>query len=125
MRVSVSGALSDFRAVLNGAPQGSILGPILFFVYVNHIVSGVRCSWKAFADDLKLYLSYPRDPGGVQQGVSLLQRDLDRVALVASSWNFSLNGAKCVIMRFHGGNIDWDSLDVDTEYSLGERDFDL
>jgi hypothetical protein len=51
---------------------------------VKHIVSGVGCSWNAFADDFKLYLSYPRDPGGVQQGMSLLQRDLDRVVEVAS-----------------------------------------
>jgi hypothetical protein len=45
---------------------------------------------------------------------------LDRVAEVASSWNLSLNGTKCVVMRLHRGYIDWNILDdIDTEYSLG------
>ena len=58
MSVSVSGRLSSPVDVTSGVPQGSVLGPLLFLIYINHISSGLACRFKAFADDYKLYLGY-------------------------------------------------------------------
>jgi hypothetical protein len=120
MIVSCGGALSSPRAVLSGVPQGSVLGPVLFLVYVNHISSTVSCKFKAFADDYKLYLQYSRrDLDEVALAVSSLQRDLDAVQQMASSWNLNLNPDKCVVMRFNRGKFDWSTLEHAAHYSLG------
>ena len=55
-QVIVSGKSSSQHPVSSGVPQGSVLGPILFLVYINHITHSLTCSYKIFADDLKLYL---------------------------------------------------------------------
>ena len=101
MSVSVSGVLSTERRVTSGVPQGSVLGPILFLVYVNYITKNVRSQWKAFADDYKVYVCYPRgehsNSGDERQA---LQRDIDSISNVSKSWNLSLNPLKCYAMRF-------------------------
>ena len=60
LKVRVAGMLSDAVAVASGV-QGSVLGPLLFLIYVNHIVDGLRTKSMIFADDLKIYLSYGSD----------------------------------------------------------------
>ena len=50
-RVSVNGALSDITDVTSGVPQGSVLGPILFLLYINDINENVQSSIRFFADD--------------------------------------------------------------------------
>ena len=81
MCVRVAGETSDPKAVPSGVPQGSVLGPVLFLIYVNCIASSLGCCWKAFADDFKLYFSFPRDSCiSVFQGMMIqLQQDLDMV----------------------------------------------
>ena len=86
MQVRVACELSSHRYVVSGVPQGSVLGPILFLIYVNSITSSVKCKWKAFADDFKLYMSFPHDSclSGLQ-GIMQMQRDLDSVCSLAKS----------------------------------------
>ena len=79
-------------------PQGSVLGPLLFLIYVNSLGSGFNCEWFAFADDLKLYVSYPRDNDSVAN--SQLQEDLNLLVERSRSWNLRLNPSKCVVIRF-------------------------
>ena len=50
-RVSVNGALSDITDVTSGVPQGSVLGPILFLLYINDINENIQSSIRLFADD--------------------------------------------------------------------------
>ena len=60
MQVMVSGATSRTRVVTSGVPQGSVLGLVLFLVYINHVTSRMVSCYKAFADDYKFYLCYKR-----------------------------------------------------------------
>ena len=55
MRIRVRGEYSEWVDVISGVPQWSVLGPILFLIYVNDIPEIVNCSIKMFADDTKLF----------------------------------------------------------------------
>jgi hypothetical protein len=82
MSVSVKGEISSPHSVASGVPQGSVLGPILFLVFVNHIASNLVCQYKIFADDLKIYMkirhdspsNYAHDSQVCQGEVNMLQR---------------------------------------------------
>ena len=54
-RVVVDGEVSSWKSVLSGVPQGSVLGPILFLLYINYLEEGVTGSILKFADDTKLF----------------------------------------------------------------------
>ena len=54
-RVVVDGEVSSWKSVFSGVPQGSVLGPILFLVYINDLEEGVTGSILKFADDTKLF----------------------------------------------------------------------
>ena len=71
-RVAVNNSYSDWKPVTSGVPQGSILGPLLFAIYVNDMPSVVSSKLFKFADDTKLYrtISSPLD-------IQTLQNDLD------------------------------------------------
>ena len=103
MFVAICGSYSGEEDVLSGVPQGSVLGPLLFLIYVNIVAAGALSQWYAFADDFKLYVSYPRT--GDHQNVTQLQTDLNLISNVSRSWNLGLNKTKCVVMRFGRGRV--------------------
>ena len=98
MCVSVGGSDSSVFSVGSGVPQGSVLGPLLFLIYVNCLGHHLSCRWYAFADDFKLYISHERNTRVLEN--SSLQVDLNKLVQVAESWNLKLNVSKCVVMRF-------------------------
>jgi len=53
-RVMLNGQISDWRNVLSGVPQGSVLGPLLFLIYINDIDESVGCKILKFAYDTKI-----------------------------------------------------------------------
>ena len=73
-RVVVDGEVSSWKPVLSGVPQGSILGPILFLVYINDLVQGVTGKILKFADDTKLFRK-TKEIGDKQK----LQDDIDKL----------------------------------------------
>ena len=75
-------------------PQGSILGPILFLLYVNDIPSIVFSTAKMFADDTKLYCSII-----TQEDCANLQSDLNRLSIWSNDWLLKFSESKCVVLR--------------------------
>ena len=53
--VVVDGEVSSWKLVLSGVPKESVLGPILFLVYINDLEEGVTCQLLKFADDTKVF----------------------------------------------------------------------
>jgi hypothetical protein len=71
MRVTLNEIKDIWTAVLSGVPQGSVLGPLLFLIYVNEISEIVNSSIKMFADDTKIWRTIKDD-----EDVKVLQNDL-------------------------------------------------
>ncbi|KAK4305940.1 hypothetical protein Pmani_014594 [Petrolisthes manimaculis] len=101
MRVSVGGSLSNNVPITSGVPQGSVLGPLLFLIYVNYIGSSLTCKYMMFADDLKLFLHHPGDPSSPASAI--LQFNIDTLAATASSWGLKFAPGKCVHLCFRRG----------------------
>ena len=55
LRVLLNGQVSDWSDVTAGVPQGSILGPLLFLIYINNLSEGLSSNVKLFADDTSLF----------------------------------------------------------------------
>ena len=71
--VVVDGDVSSWKSVLSGVPQGSVLGPITFLVYINDLEEGVTGKIFKFADDTKLFRK-TKEIGDKQK----LQDDIDK-----------------------------------------------
>ena len=101
MQVSVHGHMSSTRDVYSGVPQGSVLGPLLFLVYINSIGSKLSCNYKIFADDLKLFASVAQNScSPYPQSDQSLQCDIDVLFRTSVSWGLRMNTSKCAVLRF-------------------------
>ena len=90
-RVVVNGTYSDWLSVRSGVPQGSVLGPLLFLLYIDDMHRVVKHSkLKLYADDVALYREIKS-----KTDCMLLQEDLDRICDWATKWQLRLNVSKC------------------------------
>ncbi|KAI5721142.1 hypothetical protein M8J77_016710 [Diaphorina citri] len=73
------GELSDWLDCTSGVPQGSVLGPLLFSLFINSITSGIRSNCHLYADDLQLYVHFLE--GDFVSAVRLLNDDLEYIRI--------------------------------------------
>ncbi|KAJ8708432.1 hypothetical protein PYW07_010557 [Mythimna separata] len=95
-RVVINGHKSNIAQVTSGVPQGSILGPLLFILYINDITQCFRnTKFLLYADDLKVYRP-------IQQANDclLLQQDLDRLSSYCQKNKLHLSLPKCNFINF-------------------------
>ena len=85
---------------ISGVPQGSVLGPILFLIYINDLDDSITSNILKFADDTKLFRKVNTD-GDKQH----LQNDLDRLVKWSEKWQMLFNLGKCKCLHTGHGNL--------------------
>ena len=80
--------------MLSGVPQGSVLGPFIFLIFVNNLSDIINFTVRLFADDFILYLDIRRS-----EDQQILQNDLNKIATWEEVWLLIFNVAKCHSLR--------------------------
>ena len=93
-RVVINGVSSDWSTIHAGVPQGSILGPLLFLIYINDIVKDIGSEIRLFADDTSLYIVV--DSPSTAAGI--INTDLNRISNWAIGWLVRFNANKTISM---------------------------
>ena len=107
--VNVNGTTSDWADVESGVPQGSVIGPILFVIFINDMPNKIQNFISLFADDAKLYgkSSSPSDRKSMQEDLNKLQQWSD-------TWQLRFNADKCNTLYLGKNN-------VKQSYSMGSN----
>ncbi|CAM5171781.1 unnamed protein product [Natator depressus] len=85
---------SEWREVNSGVPQGSVLGPVLFNIFINDLEKGVNSEVSKFTDDTKL-LKIVKSQADCEE----IQKDLTKLGDWATKWQMKFNVDKCKVMN--------------------------
>ena len=88
--VIVDGVASQTCSVLSGVPQGSVLGPLLFILYINDLPQNIMSQCRLFADDALLF--------NTRDKCDTLAKDLKTLEAWSRTWQLSFNTAKCAVL---------------------------
>ncbi|CAM4639967.1 unnamed protein product [Lepidochelys kempii] len=110
---------SEWREVNSGVPQGSVLGPVLFNVFINNLEKGVNSEAAKFADDTKLLKIVKTQPDCKE-----LQKDLSKLDDWATKWQMKFNVDKCKVMHIgkHNPNYTYTMMGSKLAVTTQERD---
>lgn len=95
-RVVIEGQCSDWRSINSGVPQGFVLGPLLFLIYINDVTDDLASLPLIYADDTTL-LQIVDDPAA---SADRLNSDLNKIAVWADKWLVTMNPVKLVLLFF-------------------------
>ena len=98
-RVVIEGVTSSWEWVLSGVPQESVLGPVLFIVFIDDIDEGIRSTVFQFADDTKLVSRV-----GSEEDRERLRQDLIELFKWSEDWQMLFNFDKFAVMQFGFAN---------------------
>ena len=93
--VVLNGNSSDELQVSSGVRQRSVLGPILFLLYINDLPDSLQSQVRLFADDTAVYLTAQG-----QADSKKLQNDLDILQKWEQEWDMEFNPSKCQVVQF-------------------------
>ena len=92
--MALEGEVSEKSCVRSGVPQGTVLGPLCFLLFVNDIGNDISSNIKLFADDTLLYGLVHNSDDAIS-----LQSDLDKLVEWAKLWQMAFNPSKCYVLR--------------------------
>jgi len=98
-RVVLGGQASEWSDILSGVPQGSVLGPILFVLYINDIDDTINSKILKFADDTKIYNRVDS-----VEGIERMRADLRNLVVWSKEWQMLFNAEKCKVMHLGYNN---------------------
>jgi hypothetical protein len=110
-KVMVGKTLSEKAQVTSGVPQGTVLGPLLFNIFIDDIKENISSKLRLYADDCVVYRQIKNEVD-----VQLLQEDLNNIAKWVKHNKMGLNIKKCKVIKF-GSRID----DMEQKYKIGEN----
>ena len=96
MAVKVGDHLSSWVPVTSGVPQGSVLGPLLFLLFINDMPNATKFKTLLFADDSKII--------GNANFPNTVQSDINSLIQWADTWQMSFNTTKCSVVHIGKGN---------------------
>ena len=121
-RVMVKGVPSDTLPVWSGVPQGSVLGPVLFLIYINNLLEEVVSGGKLFADDSKLFKRIKST-----EDRDILQEDLMKLQEWSRKWLLEFNENKCKVMHIGRSNpgYEYQLNNTTLEVTMEEKDLGI
>ena len=99
-RVVLNGVKSDWHGVESGVPQGSVLGPLLFTLFINDLDLGLDCRVWKFADDTKIVRIVEDSQDCIKH-----QGNIDKLEGWGDKWKMEFNIGKCKVMHIGHGNL--------------------
>ena len=93
--VRVENECSSWKSVMSGIPQGSVLGPILFVIFINDMPEVVTNMCQLFADDAKIFSGISS-----KDDVASLQSDLDNLSEWSDKWQLAFNVKKMYVTAY-------------------------
>ena len=110
MKVKVGSAFSSSRHVPSGVPQGSVLGPLLFLIFINDLPTSIKSLVQLFADDVKILVEpFSQD---------IAQSDLDYLSEWENIWKLKFNVDKCKVLHCGRSNVKY-------KYKLNSGDLEV
>ena len=107
-RVIADGEISNWKSVLSGVSHGSVLGPILFLIYINDLKDDISSKVLKFADDTKVFRKVTN-----YTDIQSLQDHLEKLVKWSEKWQMLFNFGKCKCIHIEHGN-------MDEEYKMGD-----
>ncbi|CAM5136177.1 unnamed protein product [Eretmochelys imbricata] len=119
-RVELNGQFSEWREVNSGVPQGSVLGSVLFNIFINDLEKGVNSKVAKFADDTKL-LKIVKSQADCEE----LQKDLSDLGDWATKWQMKFSVDKCKVTHIGKHNLNYTYKMMGSKLAVTTQERDL